>query len=143
MKNYLFIIAALISFNSFAQDAVILSSESSYETIGEVNWGPMYVADLTKFSDDTYTLSYQDAKYRTTTAIKEVDMSSSAVESLYETMMKVLPGTEDVTIVIGNKMLSVSSFKKKKSIMITILDEYEISSFFTLRAKDINKLFGK
>ena len=143
MKNYLFIIAALISFSSFAQDATIINTENSYEQVGEVKWGPMYVADLTKFSNDNYALSYQDAKFRTIENIKEVEMSSSAVETLYNTMISVLPGSDDVTMVIGDKVLMISTFKKKKSIMITIVDEYDISSFCTLRGKDINKLFSK
>ena len=143
MKKLILALSILVSFNSFAQDATIINTENSYEQVGEVKWGPMYVADLTKFSNDNYTLSYQDAKFRTIENIKEVEMSSSATETLYNTMMSVLPGSDDVTIAIGNKMLMISTFKKKKSIMITIIDEYEISSFFTLRGKDINKLFAK
>ena len=143
MKKTILALSILISFNAFSQDANIIT-ETSYEVIGEVKWGPMFVADLTKFSDDNYVISYQDAKFKAIENIKEFSMSESDKETVLSTMNNQLLGGESTTIELGDKMLSISTFKKKKSIMITVLDvKTDISSFFTLRAKDINKLFSK
>ena len=135
MKKTILALSILISFNSFAQ---------SYETIGEVKWGPMFVADLTKYSDDNYVISYQDAKFKAIENIKEFSMSNSDKEMVLSVMKNQLLGGESTTVELEDKMLSISTYKKKKSIMVTILDvKTDISSFFTLRAKDINKLFSK
>ena len=143
MKKTILALSILISFNAFSQDATIITEKPSYEIIGEVKWGPMFVADLTKYSDDSYVISYQDAKFKAIENIKEFSMSESAKETVLSVMKNQLLGGESTTVELGDKMLMISTFKKKKSIMITIVDEYNISSFFTLRAKDINKLFTK
>ena len=143
MKKTILALSILISFNAFSQDATIITEKPSYEIIGEVKWGPMFVADLTKYSGDNYVISYQDAKFKAIENIKEFSMSESAKETILSVMKNQLLGGESTTVELGDKMLMISTFKKKKSIMITIVDEYNISSFFTLRAKDINKLFSK
>jgi len=134
MKNLMLLITSLfISVSTFAQ-----------VEIGKVDWYGMYVADLVYYSDNSLTLSYRDCKYQHIEAFKSIDLDSTGLKILYKTMLHQLTGTEPIVLKLGDNLVSVNNFKRKKSIKITILNERtDITSFFVLRKKDIDKLFGR
>lgn len=140
MKNIIFALCVLFSFNGFAQIGEVREDEPG-EMIGSLNeMFTLRVKD--KGEEKLYVLTYRNSAYDYFIDLQNILFygSDNDLNKFYDFLKSADKNRK--TLQVGNFDVSVSAYNKKY-IMIHVYPENDVDGSFTLSLKELDKLFGK
>jgi len=152
MKPLLFMLLTLMSFNLNAQIQEV-ERKDKFEEIGKVGGGmSAFVSSLSVMKSEgganTYLWMYNNLMYTSITDIKSILFTASEIElqnfyDLLKTQLSAEKGSEK-TLKLGNANVTFTTTKNLgvASLRVIVI-ESDISSYFLISSKQLDKLFGK
>ena len=145
MKNYLFIIAALISFNSFGQDAVISSTPEPVR-LTKAYQGPYFMAATYTVPENegTTRLEFRDQNYTQLEVVFSFNVSEQALDLIKSQIIKLQKSKtkEFVKIDMGSGSKLIMTRWTMKYIEFEYTSTAGTTSSCALSKNQMKKVFG-
>ena len=145
MKNYLFIIAALISFNSFAQDAVISTAPEPVR-LTKAYQGPYFMAATYTVPENegATRLEFRDQNYKQLEVVFSFNVSEQALDLIKPQIIKLQKSKmkEFVKIDMGNGAKLIMTRWAMKYVEFEYTSSVGTTSACALSKGQMKKVFG-